>query len=135
MLYEVITRRRALSHAGADGGAARLGLAGGGAARHHAALLSDHGHGRRHADRHRITSYNVCYTKLLRYALATVFLVLSGYLFYTNLHFFVLFGAMDLVKGFWLFQFLDLRRLLIVLVPMLTMRLVAEERKLGTLVV
>lgn len=67
------------------------------------------------------------------YALAAVFLVLSGYLFYTNLHFFVLFGAMDLVRGFWLFQFLDLRRLLIVLVPMLTMRLLAEERKLGTL--
>jgi ABC-2 type transport system permease protein len=73
------------------------------------------------------------FTAPVFYALAAVFLVLSGYLFYTNLHFFVLFGAMDLVKGFWLFQFLDLRRLLIVLVPMLTMRLVAEERKLGTL--
>jgi ABC-2 type transport system permease protein len=73
------------------------------------------------------------FTSPVFYALAAVFLVLSGYLFYTNLHFFVLFGAMDLVKGFWLIQFVDLRRLLIVLVPMLTMRLVAEERKLGTL--
>jgi ABC-2 type transport system permease protein len=67
------------------------------------------------------------------YALTAVFLVLCGFLFYTNLHFFVLYGAMDLVKGFWLFQFVDMRRLLIVFVPMLTMRLLAEERKLGTL--
>lgn len=67
------------------------------------------------------------------YALTAIFLVLCGYLFYTNLHFFVLFGAMDLVRGFWVFQFLDMRRLLIVLVPMLTMRLLAEERRQGTL--
>jgi ABC-2 type transport system permease protein len=67
------------------------------------------------------------------YALAAVFLVITGYLFYTNLHWFVLFGAENLVRGFWLYQFLDIRRLLIVLIPMLTMRLVAEERKLGTL--
>ncbi|HWP64375.1 MAG TPA: ABC transporter permease [Candidatus Limnocylindria bacterium] len=73
------------------------------------------------------------FTSPIFYALAAIFLVLSGYFFYTNLHFFVLYGAMDLVKGFWLFHFLDTRRLLIVLVPMLTMRLVAEERKLGTL--
>jgi ABC-2 type transport system permease protein len=73
------------------------------------------------------------FTSPVFYALTAVFLVLCGYLFYTNLHFFVLFGAMDLVKGFWLFQFVDMRRLLIVLVPMLTMRLLAEERKLGTL--
>jgi ABC-2 type transport system permease protein len=73
------------------------------------------------------------FTSPVFYALTAVFLVLCGYLFFTNLHFFVLYGAMDLVKGFWLFQFLDMRRLLIVLVPMLTMRLLAEERKLGTL--
>ena len=73
------------------------------------------------------------FTSPVFYALTAVFLVLSGYLFYTNLHFFVLYGAMDLVKGFWLFQFLDVRRMLLVLVPMLTMRLFAEERKLGTL--
>jgi ABC-2 type transport system permease protein len=73
------------------------------------------------------------FTSPVFYALTAVFLVLCGYLFFTNLHFFVLYGAMDLVKGFWLYQFLDMRRLLIVLVPMLTMRLLAEERKLGTL--
>jgi ABC-2 type transport system permease protein len=69
----------------------------------------------------------------LFYALASVFLVLSGYFFYTNLGFFVLMGGMDLPRGLWQYEFLDIQRLLLVLVPLLTMRLFAEERKLGTL--
>ena len=69
----------------------------------------------------------------LFYALAAVFLVLSGYFFYTNLAFFVLMGGMDLPRGLWQYQLRDLQGLLIVLVPLLTMRLFAEERKLGTL--
>jgi ABC-2 type transport system permease protein len=73
------------------------------------------------------------FTSLLFYALAAVFLVLSGYFFYTNLGFFVLMGGMDLPRGLWQYQFLDLQRLLLVLVPLLTMRLFAEERRLGTL--
>ncbi|HYR96784.1 MAG TPA: ABC transporter permease subunit [Candidatus Binatus sp.] len=73
------------------------------------------------------------FTSFLFYALATVFLVLAGYFFYTNLGFFVLMGGMDLPRGLWQYEFLDLQRLLLVLVPLLTMRLFAEERKLGTL--
>ena len=73
------------------------------------------------------------FTSLLFYVLATVFLVLSGYFFYTNLDFFVRFGGMNLVLGLWQYQFFDMRQLLLVLVPLLTMRLFAEERKLGTL--
>jgi len=69
----------------------------------------------------------------LYYLLATIFLVLAGYFFYTNLGFFVMMGGMDLTRGLWQYQLLDLQRLLIVLVPLLTMRLFAEERKLGTL--
>ena len=69
----------------------------------------------------------------LFYALAAVFLVLAGYFFYTNLAFFVLMGGMDLTRGLWQYQLRDLQGLLIVLVPLLTMRLFAEERKLGTL--
>jgi ABC-2 type transport system permease protein len=69
----------------------------------------------------------------LFYALAAVFLVLAGYFFYTNLAFFVLMGGMDLPRGLWQYQLRDLQGLLIVLVPLLTMRLFAEERKLGTL--
>ena len=73
------------------------------------------------------------FTSFLFYALAAIFLVLSGYFFYTNLGYFVLMGGMNLPLGLWQWQFLDLRGLLIVLVPLLTMRLFAEERKLGTL--
>jgi ABC-2 type transport system permease protein len=40
---------------------------------------------------------------------------------------------MDLPRGLWQYQLRDLQGLLIVLVPLLTMRLFAEERKLGTL--
>jgi ABC-2 type transport system permease protein len=69
----------------------------------------------------------------LVYVLAAVILVLAGYLFYTNLHLYVLFGGQNIERGLWMQQFLDLRQLLIVLVPMLTMRLLAEERRLGTL--
>jgi len=73
------------------------------------------------------------FTSFLFYALAAVFLVLSGYFFYTNLGFFVLMGGVDLPRGLWQYQLLDVQRLLLVLVPLLTMRLFAEERKLGTL--
>jgi ABC-2 type transport system permease protein len=73
------------------------------------------------------------FTSFLFYGLATVFLVLAGYFFYTNLGFFVLMGGMNLPRGLWQYQLLDLQRLLLVLVPLLTMRLFAEERKLGTL--
>jgi gliding motility-associated transport system permease protein len=73
------------------------------------------------------------FTSFLFYALAAIFLVLSGYFFYTNLGFFVLMGGMDLPRGLWQYQLLDLQRLLLVLMPLLTMRLFAEERKLGTL--
>jgi len=73
------------------------------------------------------------FTSLLFYVLATVFLVLAGWLFYTNLDFYVRFGGMNLVLGLWQYQFYDMRQLLLVFVPLLTMRLFAEERRLGTL--
>ena len=73
------------------------------------------------------------FTSFLFYALATVFLLLAGYFFYTNLGFFVLMGGVNLQRGLWQYQLLDLQRILLVLVPLFTMRLFAEERKLGTL--
>lgn len=73
------------------------------------------------------------FTSLLFYVLASVFLVLAGWLFYTNLDFYVRFGGMNLVLGLWQYQFYDMRQLLLVMVPLLTMRLFAEERRLGTL--
>jgi ABC-2 type transport system permease protein len=73
------------------------------------------------------------FTSFLFYALASVFLVLSGYYFSTNLGFFVMMGGMQLQRGLWQYQFIDMQQRLLVLLPLLTMRLFAEERKLGTL--
>jgi ABC-2 type transport system permease protein len=73
------------------------------------------------------------FTSWLFYVLATVFLVLAGYLFHGNLRFYLLMSGTNLAQGLWQYEFFDLRQLLLVLVPLLTMRLFAEERKLGTL--
>jgi ABC-2 type transport system permease protein len=70
---------------------------------------------------------------ILFYALTAIFLVLCGFLFYTNLDFYVRFGGMNQVRGLWQYQLFDMRERLLVLVPLLTMRLFAEERRLGTL--
>src|SRR5581483_3422496 len=67
------------------------------------------------------------------WALAAVFLVLCGYRFATNLSFYVIAGGMNLGLGLWQQQVFDVEAFLLVLVPLLTMRLFAEERRLGTL--
>ena len=73
------------------------------------------------------------FTSVLAYVVLGVFLLLSGYFFYTNLEFFVLMGGMDLPGGLWQYQFHDLLQLLLFAVVFLTMRLFAEEKKLGTI--
>jgi len=73
------------------------------------------------------------FTSILAYAVMSIFLVLSGYYFYTNLAFFVLMGGMDLPNGLWQYQFHDTRQILLFVIPFLTMRLLAEEKKLGTI--
>ena len=69
----------------------------------------------------------------LAYAVVAVALSLSGFFFYTDLSFFMLWGGTDLEKGLWEFFFHDLRFVLLLLVPILTARSFAEEKKLGTL--
>jgi ABC-2 type transport system permease protein len=73
------------------------------------------------------------FTSFLFWAVAAIFLALCGFLFYTNLDFYVRFGGMNLVRGLWQYQFFDMRERFLVLIPLLTMRLFAEERRLGTL--
>jgi ABC-2 type transport system permease protein len=70
---------------------------------------------------------------LTAYVLLAVFLVLSGYFFYSDLIFFVLFGGFTLATGLWQFVFLDMRLVAMLILPLITMRLFAEEKKLGTL--
>lgn len=73
------------------------------------------------------------FTSFLFYVVAAIFLALCGFLFYTNLDFYVRFGGVNLVRGLWQYQLFDMRERLLVLVPLLTMRLLAEERRAGTL--
>jgi ABC-2 type transport system permease protein len=58
---------------------------------------------------------------------------LAGYFFYTDLTFYVLFGGGDLPAGLWRYVFLHDRLVVLLTVPLVTMRLVAEERRQGTL--
>jgi len=70
----------------------------------------------------------------LFYVLATVFLCLSGLSFYNDLNFFTQFGfGMDILNNFFQVFFVDLTKAMTITVPLLTMRLFAEERKLGTI--
>jgi len=69
----------------------------------------------------------------IAYVLLAVFLLLSGYFFYSDLIFFVLFGGYVLPTGLWQYVFLDMRLCTLLVLPLLTMRLFAEEKKLGTI--
>jgi ABC-2 type transport system permease protein len=69
----------------------------------------------------------------LAYVLGAIFLLLTGYFFYSDLALFVLVGGANQTRGLWRFVFLDYRLVALLVVPLLTMRLFAEERKLGTL--
>jgi len=69
----------------------------------------------------------------LGWVLVAVFALLAGYFFYSDLTFYVLFGGANQSTGLWRYVFLDWRLVTFLVVPLLTMRLLAEERKLGTL--
>src|SRR6266403_1313672 len=69
----------------------------------------------------------------LAWVLAAVFLLLTGYFFYSDLALFVLVGGANQTRGLWRFMFLDFRLVALLVVPLVTMRLFAEERKQGTL--
>src|SRR5262245_5738177 len=73
------------------------------------------------------------FTSYIAYILLAVFLLLSGYFFYSDLIFFVLFGGYVLPTGLWQYVFLDMRLCTLLVLPLLTMRLFAEEKKLGTI--
>ena len=73
------------------------------------------------------------FSSLLAYVVVALFLSVSGFYFYSNLSFFLLSGGFELTRGFWQYQFLDMRQYMLTLLPLLTMRLFAEERRLGTL--
>ena len=68
------------------------------------------------------------------YLIAAVFLLLSGYYFYTDLIFYVQFGfGMNIMSAFWQLFFTDLRLVVLLTIPFLTIRLFTEEKRLGTI--
>jgi ABC-2 type transport system permease protein len=70
----------------------------------------------------------------IAYSLATAFLLLTGYFFYTDMVFYDLFGDfMDITATLWMYYFQDVRFVSMLILPLLTMRLFAEEKKLGTI--
>jgi len=70
----------------------------------------------------------------LVYLVGAVFLAYAGYYFHSDLIYFVTFGfGINIMENFWQLLFVDLRLVLLFTIPLLTMRLLPEERRLGTL--
>ena len=73
------------------------------------------------------------FTSLTAYVVMAIFLLISGYFFFTNLVMFAIMVGTDVMLGLWQHTFRDMRFILLLLLPLLTMRLFAEEKKLGTI--
>jgi ABC-2 type transport system permease protein len=68
------------------------------------------------------------------YVLSGVFLVLAGHYAYTDLIYFVTIAfAHDIMQNYWQLLVSDIRQCMMLTLPFITMRLFAEERKLGTI--
>lgn len=67
------------------------------------------------------------------YILSAIFLLISGWYFYSDLVFFITMSfSTDIIQNYWALLFSDIRLCLLLTLPFITMRLFAEERKLGT---
>jgi ABC-2 type transport system permease protein len=70
----------------------------------------------------------------LFYVVSAVFLCLCGLFFYSDLNAITQFGfGVDILGNFFQLLFVDMTKVMTITVPLLTMRLFAEERKLGTI--
>ncbi|MCP4716875.1 MAG: ABC transporter permease subunit [Deltaproteobacteria bacterium] len=73
------------------------------------------------------------FTSLIAYVVIAVFLIISGFFFWSNLAMFVMWVGSDIKLGLWQYTFHDMRLIMLLLIPLLTMRLFSEEKKLGTI--
>lgn len=73
----------------------------------------------------------VYFFSLRTYVIIAVFLALSGFFFYTSVKFFSVIMESDIIKGLWENYFDLLRLVLILMLPILTMGIFAEEKKNG----
>jgi ABC-2 type transport system permease protein len=80
-----------------------------------------------------VRELRVLFAGPLAWTLIGVYAFLAGYFFYSDLTFYVLFGGGNLPVGLWRYVFLHHRLVAMLVLPLVTMRLVAEERKLGSL--
>ena len=70
----------------------------------------------------------------LVYFVSGVFLALAGYYFYTDLNAFITFGfGESIVEHLWQRLFNDVVRVVITVIPLITMRVYSEEKSLGTI--
>ncbi len=70
----------------------------------------------------------------LIYFVGAVFLALSGYYFYTDLNAFITFGfGESIVEHLWQRLFNDIVKVVITVIPLVTMRVYSEEKHLGTI--
>jgi len=68
------------------------------------------------------------------YFVGAAFLAYTGYYFHTDLVYFITFGfGINIMENLWQLVFMDMRLVLLLAIPLLTMRSFAEERRLGTL--
>ena len=58
------------------------------------------------------------FSSYIAYVLLAIFLLLSGYFFYSDLIFFVLFGGYVLPTGLWQYVFLDMRLCTLLVLPL-----------------
>ena len=79
-----------------------------------------------------IASY---FSSPMAYVIIGIFTLLSGYFFYTDVLYFNLYNMnqTSLTEGVWLRYFNDLRYVLTIVLPLLTMRVFSEEKKQNTL--
>lgn len=69
------------------------------------------------------------------YVVLVAFFTLSGYFFYTDIALYsnwIISGRSNPVEGLFYYYFMDLRFILMLLMPLMTMRLFAEEKRVGT---
>jgi len=70
----------------------------------------------------------------LVYFVGGVFLALAGYYFYTDLNAFITFGfGESILEHLWQRLYKDIVRIVITVIPLVTMRVYAEEKSLGTI--